>query len=307
MDESDLAFLVLAHTDAVLLDRLLNALPPGSTKIVHIDRKSTDLAMFAPTAPNTRLVHNRVPVFWAGFSVVEATLSLIRLGLTATHAQRFILLSGQSYPLRSNLSIVEFFDRHREREFIGYFNIEQADQHYINKLETYFISEEIISGMLKIKHSRTVKIASRVSSFLAQRFRRKWRKQLRGLHPAFGSQWWALTRPCLKTILEISETQPEFQFFKLSFAPDEMYFHTMVANSRFHERAGGFQQFQGRGNWRLNELHLLNSKGSLHKTYSLDDWKEIAAADKLFLRKLSSGGSEELIQKIEAELRKDEV
>jgi Core-2/I-Branching enzyme len=303
MSERKVAFLILAHTDKVMLDRLLSALPPGSPKIVHVDRKSSEFDDFVPQSSNTHMVSRRVAVHWAGFSVVEATLELMRLGLACTDAQRFVLLSGQSYPLKSNDAIISFFDSHDDREFIRYFNIESADQHYIDKLEAYFFSEDVVPTVLHHSHARTRKFISRAASRAGRMVRRNWRTQLKGLAPAFGSQWWALTRACVEHAVRTSAERPELAFYRYSFAPDEMYFHTIVANSPFHLRAGGFEPYRGRGNWKLNDLHLLNSKGSLHKIYTLDDWDEIESSRRLFLRKLTSLQSMSLIEKIEGCLR----
>jgi hypothetical protein len=297
-----LAFLVLAHADPAQVARLLRALPADSHKLVHIDRKSRQFDGFSPGTPNTQFVDQRVDVYWAGFSVVEATLQLIRLALATTAANRLILLSGNCYPIKSNAEILAFFASDPTREYINYYDVRAASDVYKDKIRRIFISEDVIARKTHIARPEILKVLSRAASRAAGFAQRDWRGALNGLVPAFGSQWWALTRSCAEMVIDAAETRRELEIFRFTFAPDEMYFHTIVANSKFHDRAGGFRPFAGRGNWKLANLHHL-SRTSLHKVYTIHDWHEIEGSERLFVRKLESRASAELVQKIERELR----
>jgi hypothetical protein len=296
------AFIILAHSDPIQLERLVQSLPSESPKLLHLDRKSRSLAGFSTSAKNTELVAPNLETYWGAFSLVEASLRALKVGLSSTSAQRFVLLSGQCYPLRSNFEIMSFFQKHRNAEFIKYYDIRSTTGHYVEKLTKYHFSEDAFSALFGSRPS-LAKIASRVSSRAARPFKRDWRKALGRFVPAYGSQWWALTRPCAEMIVR-SADEPELQFFRHTFAPDEMFFHTIVANSRFHESAGGFRPFTGRGNRRIANLHMLNS-GSLHKIFTIDDWDEVAKSDRLFIRKVNSIESGALIDRIEMELRRN--
>jgi hypothetical protein len=197
---------------------------------------------------------------------------------------------------------VSFFHNHPSTEFINYFDVRSASNHYVEKLTTYYFSEDAFSALAGSRLS-LAKIASRISSRAARPFKRDWRKALGRFVPAYGSQWWALTRPCVEMIVRTAD-EPELRFFRHTFAPDEMYFHTIVANSKFHNHAGGFQPFTGRGNRRVANLHML-SRGSLRKIFTLDDWDEVARSDRLFIRKVNSSESQTLIARIEMELRRN--
>lgn len=302
LPETALAFLILAHADPPQLTRLLRALPAGSHKLVHIDRKSTQFRGFAPGTPNTQLLDRRRDVYWAGFSIVEATLDLVRLALATTAARRFVLLSGNCYPIKSNDAILSFFGSDATREYINYYDVRTASDLYRDKLKRRFLPEEFIAGRTGIRNSTALKLLSRAGSRVAGFAERDWQRALNGLVPAYGSQWWALTRPCAEMVLEAAETRPELDFFRFTFAPDEMYFHTIVANSKFHNCTGGFLPFPGRGNWRIANLHLLSSS-SLHKVWGTADWDEIARSERMFVRKLETRTSSDLIVRIERDLR----
>jgi len=86
-----IADLILCHRDAEHVARLAAKLTTGAPDnhlFVHVDAKSPESAEFA-----SRL-------------------------LEASHAagdfERFVLLQGADYPLKSNAAIAAFFDKHRE-------------------------------------------------------------------------------------------------------------------------------------------------------------------------------------------------
>jgi hypothetical protein len=301
MSEASIGFIILAHTDPTHLERLIEALPRASMKTIHLDRKSLSLNGFATSVVNTQFVTPNLETHWGAFSLVQATIAALKTALSTTSAERFVLLSGQCYPLKSNYEMVSFFKKYPDKEFIKYFDITNSSEHYTQKLNRLYLSEDYFSALLQGRFS-LAKIASRLSSRAAQPFRRNWSKSLGQLTPAYGSQWWAITRPCAEMIIEASK-DPKLQFFQYTFAPDELYFHTIVANSSFHALAGGFQPFIGRGNRWVANLHLIRTS-SLRKVFTLEDWDEVAKSDKLFLRKVNSTESNGLLAKIDLELRR---
>ena len=128
-----------------------------------------------------------------------------------------------------------------------------------------------------------------------------WRKDIT---PYFGHTWCALTPECCEYIVNYHTENPWFyQMNKNTFSPDEHYFHTIVGNSKFAERADGLQTYKGRGLWRLVNFHLVCP--TLQKWYTLDDWEQIITSDKLFVRKVNSSSSHALVKKINTTLLKN--
>jgi len=109
---SKIAFLIAAHTEPVLLARLVRALAsPWSHVFVHIDAKA-DIGIFLHELADIRgvtLIRDRVPVYWGGWSQVEASLRLLQAAREHDPAfARFVLLSGCCYPLRSNRALRDY-------------------------------------------------------------------------------------------------------------------------------------------------------------------------------------------------------
>jgi len=70
--------------------------------------------------PDVRFTPERDEVWWGDYSQVEATLMLLRTALEdPQHFDRFVLLSGADYPLRSTAAVERFFESHPQNEFVN--------------------------------------------------------------------------------------------------------------------------------------------------------------------------------------------
>jgi len=97
------AYLVLAHAADEQLRLLTNALlaDPRSRVYLHLDRKLLDLGWVGSCAgPRLVVLSDRATVNWGGYSVVDATLRLLKSALSDESNQRFVLLSGACFPLK---------------------------------------------------------------------------------------------------------------------------------------------------------------------------------------------------------------
>ena len=114
------AYLVAAHDNPAHLQRLIGALSSPSSKcFVHIDRKSDIEKFHGLRAHDVHITADRRSVYWADFSPIEATLVLLRAAMADPRRfDRFVLLSGADYPLRSAAAIERFFARNPGKEFI---------------------------------------------------------------------------------------------------------------------------------------------------------------------------------------------
>lgn len=81
-----IAYLILCHTDPQHIKRLAKKITENTNDVafVHVDGKSN----FAPfqkelgNLPRVKLLENRVPVHWGGYSSVEATIRLFKSALS---------------------------------------------------------------------------------------------------------------------------------------------------------------------------------------------------------------------------------
>ena len=228
----NVAYLITAHDNPEHLRRLVAALSSPSSKLfVHIDRKSNVGEFSGLEASHIDLTPDRVPVYWADFSLIEAILVLLRKAMAdPRHFDRFVLLSGADYPLRSAAAIDRFFARHPETEFINLVEMPaEAAGKPLSRLTVYTPrpgDPTIGRGIRKV----LMKVGKAAPD-------RDYKAYLRDLAPYGGSTWWALSRQACEVILAFVKRETRaVRFFKNTWCPDETFFHTILGNSDLRAR-----------------------------------------------------------------------
>ena len=251
MTEADekmkIAYLVQTHRNPKLLKRKIEVLSSEDCAFfIHIDGKSNIKDFSSIKGGNVFFADKRVPVYWAEYSMVEAILILIRQALDAPQKyDYFVLSTGSDYPLRSREYIHDFFDKNRGKEFIGTIKLPdgEACQSSGTKLSgkgcAGYVARKYYSN-LNIARSPSKKPLSRIVLKILSRLgfvRRNYKNHLGTLEPYAGNAGWALTGDACRYILDFAENNKLFcKFFEKTFAPDEMFFHTILGNSMFKSR-----------------------------------------------------------------------
>jgi hypothetical protein len=222
-----IAYLMLVHSNPLLQKRAVDMLSSGDCGIfIHVDAKS-DIRQFSSIrGDNVIFLEPRIPVYWGEFSQVEATMRLLQHALCSSAAyDYFVLLQGADYPLRSGKYIQAFFEQNRGTEFLSLVKMPAPGfpLSKINKLE--YPSEQLFLHL-------AVRALGKMG--LAQR---DYRKQLAGLDGYAGDACWALSRDACGYLMEFAKQNPHVpKFFQNTESSDEMFFHTILGNSRFHAR-----------------------------------------------------------------------
>lgn len=292
-----IAYLMLVHNDSEHLVRLINKLNYEADFYVHIDGKvSVEIFKSALSEmPNVYFISERFPVFWGGFNMIQATNALLESACASSiKYKRLVLLSGADYPLVANSKIHSFFENHRNEEFIRGFNVTESNiPQYLNQIQKFHMMDKIFITPF------ITKVIKKITSSIL--YKSPYIKAKNGdFDVYFGSQWWAITPQCAKEMLYIIKENKEIdRYFKHSFAPDEKYFHTVFFNSTFRNKNvdGGPGIFEERGTWRWANLHHIDP--SLNKWYSVKDADEVFTSTKLFIRKVNTEFSHELLKKID--------
>ncbi len=300
MDKSRLAFLILAHTDPQHVARLCRRLLPYGSVFVHVDGKR-DLQPFLAAAPDgATFLRRRVRVTWGGFSIVQATLRLIEEGLrSAPAAQRFVLLSGQDYPIRPLDELAELFEDEPLREYVQTFRMVDSDHHRPQVLNYRHLNDVLPfapAGALGKAVFQFNRLIRRIDRETGKRFVRRYPFDLT---PAYGSQWWALTRDALEHIVEFVKRNPRYvRFYRNTFAPDEHFFQTIVHGSPQAAGTEGIQPHRGQHVPDMANLHLIDA--ALAKVFTLEDLSALQASDRFFVRKVTTERSTPLLDRLDA-------
>lgn len=280
-----LAFLIAAHAHPRLLARLVKRLQsPASSIYLHIDR-GADIRPFKAAFREARIseVHwvARVRSAWGSFGQVRASLSLLRQALEGEpRADRFILLSGQDYPLVTPAKMIAFFQEKGETDFFTAHPLPWAEwtgaggldrlrrYHFFLGRYSFSYPSEAIPG------SRLVRAACKACELLLPRER-----PLPG-DIAFhgGSNWWNLTRRSAETVFGFLHRNASLvRRFRFTKSADEIFFQTALLHS------------SSRAAVENDDLRYVIWDGRRNEspaTLRLEDFDEIAASGKLFARKM---------------------
>ncbi|HEY9630924.1 MAG TPA: beta-1,6-N-acetylglucosaminyltransferase [Coleofasciculaceae cyanobacterium] len=293
-----LAFLILAHSDPEHFGKLVSALNDGCDIFVHIDRKS-DISAFqsvVSTHDSVQFLSDRSSVAWAGISMIDAQMALIKAALQ--HKEKYthvVFLSGADYPIKNMQEIHQRITENPTREFIKFIDMRESSEHYMTHISQFWFKEPLIQTQ-----NKSLKFIDRAlrKGLSSLKIKNRWDSKI---IPYFGSQWCALTVDCCQYLLDYQAKNPWFrEMNKYTFSPDEHYIHTIVGQSPFLASSDGIQPFQGRGTWRLANLHLVDQ--SLAKWYTVADWETIVSSDRLFVRKVRSKDGKDLVERIKQDL-----
>ncbi len=322
MRRSSVAYLILAHGEPGHLSRLIAALDvPGVDFYVHVDGK-TDIAPFAPLfgRPRVTLLREREKIFWGGFSLVRATLLLLRAAAGHGYA-RYSLLSGCDFPIRSATTVrdtllgssAEFLRVERrldERPRNGHaFYVER---YHLNDWELFNprVARRYRARRGPVWLSNPARPAAPVSargavaatSSLVPR-----RSYVNGMTPYQGSQWWSLSAGCIDYVFDFLSRTPEYlRFHRFVGIPDEIFFHSIVKASPFAEKiTHDFEVAPLDHN--ESGAHYIDwrTKGvPLPKTLDESDLPSLLRSQALFARKFDSARSSRLLALIEERHRR---
>lgn len=219
-----IAYLMAVHRDPKVLQRAISTLrQQESTFFVHVDQKS-DLSAFAHLrGDDVCFTQQRIAVYWGEFSQVQATMLLMRQALTHPSTPDYLLfLQGSTYPLRSAGYIHSFLERNRGSEFMSMVKM-PAPGKPLSRVDTLRFPSD--RPVLRFFSKSLAKVG------LA---RRDHRNYLGRLQPYSGGASWALSRTACEFMLEFLSQHPRVEgYFRNTFAPDEMFFHTVLGNSSF--------------------------------------------------------------------------
>jgi len=294
-----IAYLVLAHRNPKLLGKLVAALSTDDCGFfIHIDQK-TDIETFAGIGgPNVFWSERRIPVHWAEFSGVEATLLLLRQALISPEAYDYcVLLQGSDYPLKSGEYIRTFFQVNRGAEFMNMVKIpnDQAGKP-ISRINKLWITSDRPVRRFAVRALGKVGLAQR-----------DYRKYLGNIQAYGGSACWALSRQACQHIVEFTERNSHVtEYFQRTCAPDEMFFQTIIGNSPFAvqiRRSLHYEDWSGRGNHpaMIDHGHLAVFERS-EAVWCEDVY---GSAEVLFARKFSDA-TLEVVARIDEMIRRSE-
>jgi hypothetical protein len=226
-----IAFIITAYNNPLQLTRLINCLGvrAGFENIfVHIDKKALYPEYEILSKTNNLInISRKYSVYWGGNNQLLSILSLLEKAVKQEY-DFMVLLSGQDLPVVSYGGMMNFFKNNRGRSFItSYkFPIESWNyKHGMGRVQWYWFMDHVqrIRGIHKFHvwshyffdRFNIIKPVSRDFEFYG------------------GSDWWILPGKVAQYCLNEFKTNNRLrQCFKFSFIPSEMFFQTVIGNSK---------------------------------------------------------------------------
>ena len=252
-------YLLLVHKNPCQFQRLITALNASWCNFfVHIDKKS-DINVFKEKVPGGSNVfyvvdEERIDGRWGDLSLVDAALACMRLALEKNADGRFVLLSGQDYPLRNPEYIKKFFEQHKDNDFMSVYPIPDP-----KKASENGGLERLISYTFDCRNSRDPRMKAKIQPLSLRpktvlgfarllRYRRDLlldaikfyfvkRKYPALLSKHFNEFWCALRKSSIEKIVRTFDEHPEIrEYYRYTHIPDETAFSSILLTSSDYER-----------------------------------------------------------------------
>lgn len=276
-----IAYFILVHRYPEQFRRLLTSIyDPDNYYLLHVDKRSgkalyREILEMVKQYPNVSLLDSQ-NVVWGGYSMVDVELKAIKKLLHINNKwEYFINLSGQDFPLKSQLAIKNYLIQNKGKNYLTFANQIKERPNTLNRIQNYYIES--------------------ANGFEGKPIRRKY---LKDIIPYIGGQWKILTRDCCDFITHNRDISKYRKYYRNTLIPDESFFQTVLMNTHYtgplindHKRAiiwiPDIALTQGKKNSTKTTQTLIDSgKVKLRpKTFTIQDKVYLLSSDALFARK----------------------
>lgn len=271
-----IAYCIITHKNTPILKECINILSTENDVYIHVDKK-INIKEFEEYKNRAKFLTKRVDVRWGGYSQVEATLNL----LEATNCKAYdyiFLLSGDCLPVKSNREIKEFLNKNNGKQFIAHDIFYKKTDERVKYIypNFYFNKDKSIKDKVKIK--------------IYNKFRFINKNKLYSKLPVLykGTQWFGITGELKEYIFEYIKNNGWYiDAFRNSFCSDEVFFHSIVFNSKYKE---SIYEPKDKSNICFQALRYIDWKSGPEypKLLLEEDYDKIKKSECLFARKFDS-------------------
>jgi len=198
---------------------------------VHLDAK-TDLADYLKQTesypPRVRFLDARRRVYWGGFSMVEATLDLLREAVRAGPYDRYVFISDNSLPVQS---LEGFFAQLAAREDMIE-TVRNTSGVARGWYEDFYLSDDDL-----FDYRRSGLSPRPVDAAMQDQLDRLLKLKARGKKSGdlfHGQASWALSADSVLLVLNAAENDPWWvESCRFALFSDETFFHTLVGAAKY--------------------------------------------------------------------------
>ena len=286
------AYLIMAHKNFYVLEKLLLLLDDYRNDIyIHIDKKTDDFddSHFANLLKKSNISFlERKNVFWAEYSQVDVTLSLLKAAMAHGEYHYYHLLSGADLPLKSQDYIHDFL-KDKDHEFIGI--VPQTSWYSTRRVKYYF-------PFLNTTYYRKYKLLKAFVCLLVliQRVLRFDRLKKYDLKIYNGWTWFSISNSFAKYLVD--NKQIIEKLFQKTLAADEMFVQTMAYNSHFKEKIYDMADLK------TGSMRYIDWKRGTPYVFRTTDFEALLGSKYLFARKFDKNLDQHIVDRIYDRLKK---
>lgn len=220
-----IALLILAATAPDTLAILADILGKNFSIYVHLDRKS-DLGAYRARCSRSDItfIPRRFEVFWAGFSMIEATMALLEYASQDADFSHYCLLSDDSLPLFGPENLIQKITT--SAEWIQTWKVPK-DHLFQERYKRFFhLDSRFSTARWMLTEQRSFEPSDFRSLLELEYVRQRGKFPLTDLY--CGKQWWVLCQASVADILRFHHSNEHFRLsFKYSAVSDEIYLQTI--------------------------------------------------------------------------------
>lgn len=227
------AILLMLHRDCRMALRLIAYFEGQCDIFIHIDKKGTisrEEEESLRRQPGVRAVTRRYKVHWAGYSVLQAEMLLLRQALSMSDASYFHLISGQDYPIRPLADFLRFFSH---TGFAGFINCNHLPCDVTDGATYFRMQHYVLSDYID---TRSKEGRDKVWRFVRWQKRHGIRRRIPDYtdHLYGGSAWFSINRDVAEYLVTYTRRHPAFyRRMRLTYIPEEIYVPTVILSSPY--------------------------------------------------------------------------
>lgn len=283
------SLLILSHGEIKHLIRLVRYFDEDFKIYVHIDKRyqpvNDELSDLTKAHPSIK-VFSKYKVYWGGHSILAAEMFLLECIVKDGGTDYVHLLSGLDYPIKSLSEFKAFFEEHNGDEFLEWHRYpnEKWEGGTYRRLELFRLNDYVSYRSLKGKRL--------IDKLNYWQIRLGIKRRIPQHYPVLygGSNWMSITYGCASHVLSCHKKKRKFyRRLKFTFAPDELYLHTLIMNSPYGSQVTN------------NNKRLIrwDKYGNGPLVLDHNDLWNVAVSDALLMRKVEPLLSEKLLSAID--------
>lgn len=278
------AYLIMAHSDVSLLNKLISCLDFECNDIyIHIDKKSklTSTQIVPPKKSSLYFIPSK-SVFWGGDSQIKVTINLLEYALHKGQYSYLHFISGCDLLLQPIQEIYQYFENHFPNNYLSIDHKFTAIEDFHRRIGTKHYLQNQIGREITVKE-KICKVAD-YSLSLIQKIIGFDRTRTIPMELKKGSSWFSITQELAAYVVQQKHVVK--RYFYNSFCGDEIFMQTICYNSPFKNTMVD------------DNLRAIDWTRGQPYTWRKEDYDELLTSGKMFARKFNSQVDEAIIDKI---------